>query len=421
MPVERLTQELAEQAAPGDLYWDDKIRGLLLLAGKKTKTWYAQREVKDGETGIRKTARVKLGRFPDLSVQEARQQAKEELRKMEAGRNPHDERKADLTVQAAIEEYVRAGVDLRPKTLYTYRYHLDHYLNGLAAVPLSQLGSKPAIVRHLHQELTTKHGKGTANSVLRTISAAYNGALALGLDLPQNPVTRPGVIRWHRLKPRDRRIPEDGFTAWAQAVMTIQNPIRRALQCFLLLTGQRDEATRLMRWEHIDFKRGLVHYPSPKGGEAKAFDLPMSEPVRQVLKFVRVFSEQGWAYAGSPWTWPTTQRRGGIGPTRESKEQRRAELINAHSLRRTFVSVGYECAPSKFVSYIANHACKDSITDDYFNPGFESIKQALTTIDAAILQKIGIPLDELLGNQMVTSSRFGQGPSNLISIASKSA
>jgi integrase len=403
MALERLTQERVEKAKPGELLCDERVTGLMLISQKRVKTWVAQREVKDAETGIRKTARVKLGHFPEVSVQEARDLAKEELRKMENGRNPHQARKPDLTVKAAVEEYIKGAVDLRPRTLQNYRYHLDHYLTEFATVPLSNLGTKPTLVRNLHLDLTKKHGKATANGVLRTISAAYNGMLALAMELPPNPVTREGVIRWHRLKHRNSRIGEDGFKSWGEALQTIRNPIRRALRLFMLLTGQRDEATRTMRWKHVDFKRAKIHYPAPKGGESAAFDLPMSPQVRQVLEFVQTFSTEAWAFPGSEFVWPARSKTGHIS---ESKEQRRTELLNPHALRRTFISLGYEVAPNKYVSFIANHACKDTITDEYFEPTLESVGRVLETVDKAILEKIEIDLAKLLGSTELVSTQF---------------
>jgi hypothetical protein len=35
MSVVRMTQELAEQATPGDLLWDDKVRGLLARVNRR--------------------------------------------------------------------------------------------------------------------------------------------------------------------------------------------------------------------------------------------------------------------------------------------------------------------------------------------------------------------------------------------------
>lgn len=428
MPLERLTQERVEKAKPGEFLCDDKVTGLMLLSQKRVKTWVAQREVKDAETGIRKTARVKLGHFPKVSVQEARDLAKDELRKMELGRNPHEARQLNLTVKAAVEEYIKGAVDLRPRTIRGYRDHLDRYLDPtpeirrrmekakrkidwtiIGQLPLSDLGNKPTIVRNLHLELTKACGKATANGVMRTISASYNGMLALAMELPPNPVTREGVIRWHRLKRRDRRIGEDGFAAWGETLKTVGNPIRRALRLFMLLTGQRDEATRMMMWKHVDFKRERIHYPAPKGGEDAAFDLPMSPQVKKVLEFVQAFSTESWAFPGSEFVWPAFSKTGHIA---ESKEQRRTELLNPHALRRTFISVGYEVAPNKYVSYIANHACRDTITDEYFEPTLESVRRVLETVDKAIMEKVGIDLDRLLGEKTINTEKFKRASAN---------
>ncbi len=156
----------------------------------------------------------------------------------------------------------------------------------------------------------------------------------------------------------------------------------------MLLTAQRDEATRKMRWEHVDFRKGKekIHYPDPKGGEEDAFDLPMSPEIKKVPEFVRAFSTESWAFPGSEFVWPAYSKTGHIA---ESKEQRRTELLNPHALRRTFISVGYEVAPNKYVSYIANHACRDTITDEYFEPTLESVRRVLTGRASAQRATIG--------------------------------
>ena len=60
------------------------------------------------------------------------------------------------------------------------------------------------------------------------------------------------------------------------------------------------------------------------------------------------------------------------------------------------------------MSYIANHACRDTITDEYFEPTLESVRRVLQTVDDAILEKIGIDLKRLLGNKKLSSKRFGE-------------
>ncbi|MCC6699539.1 MAG: integrase family protein [Candidatus Hydrogenedentes bacterium] len=408
MPLVRLTQEMVERAQPGKLLCDDKVTGLLLISQKRVKTWCAQREVKDPETGIRKTARVKLGHFPDVSVQEARDLAKEELRKMEKGRNPHAARNPKMTVKAAVEDYISGAVDLQPRTVEGYRYHLDKYLTPIHNTPLSDLGEKPGKVRELFLSLSKEKGKATANGVMRTLGAVYNGMRELNPELPPNPV-RKGVIRMHKIAARKGRIPDDGFAAWGASLATLKNPVRRAMRMFFLLTGQRDEAVRTMKWKDVHFERNFIHFPTPKGGPDAAFDLPMSPQVRRVLEFVRIDSTDDRAFAGSEWVWPTYAKKSrDITHINTSREDEKPELLRAHDLRRTFISVGYEVAPNKFISYIANHACKDTITDEYFVPAMETVRGVLENVDKAILAKMGTDLETLLGEH------FQAGPNKSV-------
>lgn len=64
----------------------------------------------------------------------------------------------------------------------------------------------------------------------------------------------------------------------------IQNPIRHDLQLFILLTGLRSTDAKTVRWEHIDFEAGTLHRPKPKGGEQRAFTVPVSQAVLDILR-----------------------------------------------------------------------------------------------------------------------------------------
>ena len=50
-------------------HWDSEIKGLGLFIGKRTKTWYFQRDVGG------RTKRILIGRFPIISSAAARQAA----------------------------------------------------------------------------------------------------------------------------------------------------------------------------------------------------------------------------------------------------------------------------------------------------------------------------------------------------------
>ncbi len=69
----KLTETYARkipQARQGTLkFWDTEIRGFVLFVGKRSKTWYYQRDV-GGQT-----RRVLIGRYPLISEKAARQTA----------------------------------------------------------------------------------------------------------------------------------------------------------------------------------------------------------------------------------------------------------------------------------------------------------------------------------------------------------
>ena len=69
----KLTETYASKISPAKertlKYWDSEIKGFVLFVGKRSKTWYYQRDVGG------KTQRVLIGRYPMVSVQAARQTA----------------------------------------------------------------------------------------------------------------------------------------------------------------------------------------------------------------------------------------------------------------------------------------------------------------------------------------------------------
>ncbi|MCP5087476.1 MAG: DUF4102 domain-containing protein, partial [Rhodobacteraceae bacterium] len=67
--TETYARKIGQASAGTKKYWDSEIKGLVLYVGKRTKTWYFQKDV-GGQT-----KRVLIGRFPIISAQAARQTA----------------------------------------------------------------------------------------------------------------------------------------------------------------------------------------------------------------------------------------------------------------------------------------------------------------------------------------------------------
>ena len=110
--------------------------------------------------------------------------------------------------------------------------------------------------------------------------------------------------------------------AWFNQLAAIENPIRRELHLFTLLSGSRPTAIKMARPEHLDLTRRVLHIPTPKGGSKRAFDIPLSRQMITCLiralrygRFLHPFEAQHWIF-------PADSKSGHI---EEHKERRGIE------------------------------------------------------------------------------------------------
>ena len=103
-------------------------------------------------------------------------------------------------------------------------------------------------------------------------------------DLPANVVSR--AVKLNRETPRDWAVAPDHMPALWLALDNMEDGVRRGAWLVMLMTGHRCGDVRAMRWDHID-KDNVLTLPSPKGGEAKAFKLPLPCIIVQELESVK--------------------------------------------------------------------------------------------------------------------------------------
>lgn len=110
MPAPRLSTSTARTLAPGEELHDHEVKGLSLRAGPDGKSWLYYYRV-DGQR-----RRPKLGAFPTLGIDDAREAAREIARRVATGADPSAERqarRAALTMTELFERYARERGDKR--------------------------------------------------------------------------------------------------------------------------------------------------------------------------------------------------------------------------------------------------------------------------------------------------------------------
>lgn len=271
-------------------YWDTELKGFGLIVGPSTKTWILQKDLNG------KSKRVKIGRLPAWTPDLARKRAMELTVEMDRGGDPNararEERARGTTLSEAIEWHQTAMRAKRcsDRSIETVRLECERHLSDWLNRPLASITRNECARRH---ERVTGNGRYAANRVLQVFRAVYNTASRRLEELPPCPTVG---VTFNKTSRRREPIHWAEMPAWRDAVEAVPNPIRRDLQLFLLFTGLRSTDARTTRWEDVNLEDepkvihgvevppGCIRRPRPKGGEDRAFTVPVSTAVLDILR-----------------------------------------------------------------------------------------------------------------------------------------
>jgi integrase len=380
---------------------DVKIAGLHLWIGKRKKTFRYQYETRrvNGQRGI--THIEWLGEHPHHGADEARAKA--------------------LAIQAARArgEYVRP-VEVKEPVALTFGQAWEHY-----KAAISKEGKSPRTVadyedkftRHLadwqnkplaaitREEVTNQHGviterarkarkgkyasgKYAANGCMRLARAVWNFAKneLETAELPDRNPFRAGKL-YHKERARETGMGTKDLPAWWADLQQLPNPIRREMHLFMLLSGLRRQDVLTAQWGSLDDKRKALRIPAPKGGEERAFDLPLSEPMLACLKRAKEAGNTFFPEQTQIWIFPAA-----TGHVAEVKEEGRLKLSHTgHALRHSFRTMAAAAGIDRLrLKILMNHAVDRDVTDDYANvPAlFGSLMEAQERISTFIITSL---------------------------------
>lgn len=346
------------------LYFDTELKGFGVCVGAKAKTFFVQRDING------KTVRTSIGRYGVYTVDQAREEARELLMKMGKGINPNKEEKpaASVTFGDALDLHLKSNKKRSERTLKDYRYLADQYLSDWLKKPLTEVTRKDC--RERHHKIGADNGPYVANSVFRVFRAAYNHALKIHEELGVNPTI---AVDWFPEERRKAAIPSADVTAWYNEVMAMTNPVRRDYLRFVLFTGLRRESAAAVRWEHIDWQNRALLIPKPKGGETRAFLLPLSDFLIDLLKARQQCDQTQTVFPKSPWVFPAESKSGHIA---EPKEKLGVKFT-VHGLRNTFITVAESVDISPYaIKMLVNHSLPDKqdVTAGYITPELDRLR-----------------------------------------------
>jgi integrase len=268
-------------------YWDELVPGLALRVGRGgTKTWLVRYRANG------KHRRLTVGRYPHLSLADARERARKALADAQGGEDPAHHRallrSKDTTFQALADEVLKAKAKLRPATLRQYRQVLDaELLPAWKDRPVSSITRRDVVqlVERVHERAPVQ-----ANRTLATIKVLFNGGLKRGFPtLEANPAHMMEPL--HDEEGRDRYLDRTEIkVVWG--ALEHEAPAWRGMFRLALLTGQRMGNLCAMRWSDIN-GADVWKIPAAQFKGKREHWVPLSPDALAVLEELRPLTGGG--------------------------------------------------------------------------------------------------------------------------------
>lgn len=281
--------------ATGKQYFvkDPKTPGLVLLVSQSgAKTFFLRRKI-DG-----KDERIRIGRFPAWTVEQAQQKATEINNTINQGNNPNEVKralKAEPTFEEVFRDYLdkkrkRSGEPLSDRTKDEYQKAAQLHLGPIIGRKLSDL--KQTTIRQLHAAIKSP---AQSNKIKAIIGAVFRWAADEGITDLSPPVRG---LKNQLIRSRERFLQPDEIRRFLEAVDA--SP-QRDFFLLALLTGARRENILAMQWKELDLGQAVWRIPKTKNGESQT--IPLTHEAVAILE-----SRKQGKIVNALWVFPGSTR-----------------------------------------------------------------------------------------------------------------
>ncbi|WP_127563066.1 site-specific integrase [Nioella ostreopsis] len=310
--------------------WDDEVKGFgVRVMPSGTRTYQVQYR-KGG-----RTRRASIGRHGTVTVDQARQRAKELLGLVASGGNPVEEvsqHRGAPTVGALCERFFQAHVSERckPSTQREYRRSIDLFIKPAIGV-FKVVDVERRDIAELHHRL--KDRPYQANRTLGVLSKMFNLAEVWGLRPDgSNPCRH---VPKYREKKRERYLSQAELRRLGTVLSNCEadgseSPFVIAAFRLLILTGCRLGEIQTLKWEYIT-PNGM-ELPDSKTGARR---IPLPQAARAVLSALPRFPDNPYVIAGKVAGQHITDLQH---PWRRIRALAGLNDVRIHDLRHTYAS-----------------------------------------------------------------------------------
>jgi integrase len=257
---------------------DTKIQFLKLSVGTGgTKTYYLYRKVKG------KPQRIKIGNFKDLTIEQARDQAKKLNSLITLGGDPQEEKRKQrnqFTFRQLYEVYYREYATVYNKHPMDNRKTVElHIFPALGNKSIDEITRDN--IRKLHLEISEKRAGGTANRILALVNSVFNFGIKNDYYKGINPCFG---IKKFRVISRDRFLSQEELISFFNAIEQEEELFKHFFQ-ILLFTGARKGNVLSMKWADIDFDLNRWRIPDTHTKNKEVNIVVLGSEVLEILKY----------------------------------------------------------------------------------------------------------------------------------------
>lgn len=405
-------------------YADSVVNGLRLRVTPSGSKSFCVTRRRDG-----KFFRITLGKFPDMTIEQAREAAYRALNEVaQTRRNPNDrkreEKRRTVTLSEALEEYLKSRSErVKQRTVKMYRDALQHYSGDWMVTPLASITREQVENRH---RTISEHGiwfggtsrqkdlgsKAQADLWARVFRAVYRFAYDSHRSengtrlLPDPPTSVLSTKRlWNGTPRRTTRIRNADLGRWLRAVDAVRtgaDDVRDDITVAIcdavdmaLFTGLRRSEVLGLVWERVNLAGRYFWIDKTKNGDP--LELPITDTLHAI--FTR---RQKSKCCDSPCVFPNS--RGGV----ITNVDRSISLIvletsqdgaqppitfSFHDARRTFGSVAELVGVGAYIlKRLMNHRTVRSadVTQGYLHYSADELREPARAVERAILEHAGM-------------------------------
>lgn len=255
-------------------YKDAKEKGLsLYVTSGGAITFFVRKRINGQDQ------RVKLGTFPEMSVENARKKALQAKATIANGKNPNHEKnklRVEITFHQLFEQYMERYSKKEKKSWKYDEREVNKFLSHWFKRKISTITKFE--IQNLHEKIREENGLYQANRILERIRAIFNKARDWGWE-GKNPTNG---IKKFKEKSRDRFIQPNEMPCLFRALDEEENEVARDYIWLSLLTGARKSNVLAMRWDEINWERNEWRIPDTKNDEPAT--IPLTERTVEILK-----------------------------------------------------------------------------------------------------------------------------------------